>query len=72
MSSLRALLGLYRMFVDFSSTLALPPNRLLKKAAHCVGGEEQEKAFLHVKEELCDATILRLPDHYKTYMLTTN
>ena len=61
----------YRKFVHNFSTLAFPLNKLLKKTERWVWGKEQEGAFLKLKEALCSATVLKLPDHYKPYILTT-
>lgn len=74
-SSLRLALGLfsyYKQFVNRFSTLAFPLNKLLKKAKRWVWGEEQRVAFVRLKEELCNATVLKLSDHYKPYILTTD
>ena len=35
-------------------------------------GEKQAAAFVKLKEELCGTTILRLPDHYQPFILTTD
>ena len=35
-------------------------------------GGKREGAFARVKEELCSAIVLELPDHCKLFILTTN
>ena len=67
-SSLRSALGLFSNYIKFVhnfSTLAFPLNKLLKKTKRWVWGKEQEGTFLNLKEALCSATVLKLPDHYK-------
>ena len=74
MSSFRLALGLfsyYKKFVNHFSTLASPLNKLFQKAEQWVLGKEQEGAFMHLKEEHCSATVLKLPYHYKPYILTS-
>ena len=75
LSSLRAALGLfsyYRKFVLHFSTIAFPLNSLLKKDRSWEWGEKQEEAFLALKEQLCGAAVLRLPDPYAPFILTTD
>ena len=58
---LRAFLGLanyYLRFVDNYSKLTLPLTRMLKKGATINMGEEEESAFLVVKEALTNAPVL--------------
>ena len=73
-SSLRAALGLfsyYKKFVLHFSSIAFPLNALLKKERAWEWGETQENAYLQLKEQLCGAAILRLPDPYSPFILTT-
>ena len=35
-------------------------------------GEAQESAYLELKEKLCSAAVLRLPDSYSPFILTTD
>ena len=75
LSGLRAALGLfsyYRKFVPNFSTIAFPLNSLLKKDRPWVWGETQAAAFLELKEQLCGAAILQLPDAYSPFILTTD
>ena len=74
MSGLRSALGVflyYRKFVNHFSTLAFPLNKLSKKAERWLWGEEQQGTFMRLKKELRNAKILKLSDHYKPYILTT-
>ena len=75
LSGLRAALGLfsyYRKFVANFSTIAFPLNSLLKKDRPWIWGEAQAAAFLELKEQLCGAAILQLPDAYSPFILTTD
>ena len=75
LSGLRAALGLfsyYRKFVPHFSSIAFPLNALKKKDRQWEWGEPQEKAFLELKEQLCSAPVLRLPDPYSPFILTTD
>ena len=75
LSGLRAALGLfsyYRKFVANFSTIAFPLNALMKKDRRWEWGEAQAAAFLELKEQLCGAAILHLPDHYSPFILTTD
>ena len=75
LSGLGAALGLfsyYRKFVASFSTIAFPLNSLLKKDRPWVWGEAQSAAFLELKEQLCGAAILQLPDAYSPFILTTD
>ena len=44
----------------------------MKKDQPWQWGEAQAAAFVKLKEALCGTTILRLPDHYKPFILTTD
>ena len=75
LTSLRAALGLfsyYRKFVPHFSSIAFPLNTLMKKDQPWQWGEAQAATFVKLKEALCGTTILRLPDHYKPFILTTD
>ena len=74
-SSLRAALGLfsyYRKFFNRFSTIAFPLNRLLKKEALWGWSDPQQQAFAELKEHLCLAPVVQLPDSYKPFILTTD
>ena len=74
-SCLRAALGLfsyYKRFVLHFSSIAFPLNALLKKERAWEWGEAQSNAYLQLKEQLCSAAILRLPDPNSLFILTTD
>ena len=75
LSGLRAALGLfsyYRKFVPNFNTIAFPLNTLMKKDRPWEWGDKQEAAFLELKSQLCGAAILKLPDPYRPFILTTD
>ena len=75
LSSLRAALGLfsyYRKFVLHFSSIAFPLNALLKKDRPWEWGAVQQTAFVELKEQLCSAAVLHLPDAYRPFILTTD
>ena len=66
------LFSYYRKFVHNFSNIAYPLNSLLKKDRPWTWEGDQHQAFTTLKELLCSATILRLPDSYKPFILTTD
>ena len=65
-------LSYYRKFVLHFVSIAFALNALLKKERAWEWGEAQENAYLQLKEQLCSAAILRLPDPYSPSILTTD
>jgi len=68
---IRAFLGLtryYRNFLKNYGRIAAPLTRLLKKDAFSWTLEET-KAFEHHKEEMCQASVLAMPDFTKTFIV---
>ena len=64
-SEIRSFLGLagyYRRFISNFSKIAVPLTSLTQKDKPYVWGPDQEKSFQTLKQKLCDAPILTLPD----------
>ncbi|GJX67937.1 reverse transcriptase domain-containing protein [Tanacetum coccineum] len=60
--SFLGLAGYYRRFIENFSKIAKPLTLLTQKNKDYVWGEDQEKAFQILKEKLCNAPVLTLPD----------
>ena len=61
------LISFYRQFVCDLSTLAAPLTEVVKKDIGFKWGVKQEKAFNLIKEQLCSAHSLVLPNFLKTF-----
>ena len=57
----------YRRYVKDFSTLAAPLTEIVKKIVDFKWGSEQDRAFIEIKEKLCGAPLLALPDFAKTF-----
>ncbi|GJY78559.1 putative reverse transcriptase domain-containing protein [Tanacetum coccineum] len=71
-SEIRSFLGLagyYRRFIANFSKIAKPLTSLTQKNEKYVWGMEQEKAFQTLKNSLCDAPILSLPDGVEDFVV---
>ncbi|GJZ82010.1 putative reverse transcriptase domain-containing protein [Tanacetum coccineum] len=71
-SEIRSFLGLagyYRRFIANFSKIAKPLTSLTQKNQKYVWGVEQEEAFQTLKNNLCDAPILTLPDRVEDFMV---
>ncbi|GJR31880.1 putative reverse transcriptase domain-containing protein [Tanacetum coccineum] len=60
--SFLGLVGYYRRFIENFSKIAKPLTLLTQKNKTYVWGNEQDEAFCILKEKLCNATVLALPD----------
>ncbi|GJX20028.1 putative reverse transcriptase domain-containing protein [Tanacetum coccineum] len=56
------LAGYYRRFIEGFSKIAKPLTKLTQKNKSYIWGEEQELAFQLLKQKLCEAPILALPE----------
>ncbi|GKB13394.1 putative reverse transcriptase domain-containing protein [Tanacetum coccineum] len=71
-SKIRSFLGLagyYRRFIAHFSKISKPLTLLTQKNKKYEWGVEQEDAFQTLKNNLCDAPILSLPDGIKDFMV---
>ena len=57
----------YLRFVKDFSILAAPLTKIVKKFVGLKWGCEQDHAFIEIKEKLCGAPLLALPDFSKTF-----
>ena len=65
--SFHGLANFYRRFVKDFSTLAAPLTEIVKKSVEFKWDSEQDRAFIEIKERLCGALLLALPDFSKTF-----
>ena len=65
--SFYGLASFYRQFVKDFSTLAAPLNEIVKKSMGFKWGSEKDRVFIEIKERLCGAPLLVLPDFSKTF-----
>ncbi|GJS81206.1 putative nucleotidyltransferase, ribonuclease H [Tanacetum coccineum] len=71
-SEVRSFLGLagyYRRFIENFSKIAKPLTVLTQKSKTYDWGEEQENAFQTLKDKLCNAPVLALPDGPKDFVV---
>ncbi|GKA88432.1 putative reverse transcriptase domain-containing protein [Tanacetum coccineum] len=69
-STLRSgLAGYYRRFIEGFSKIAKPMTKLTQKKAKFVWGDKQETAFQLLKQKLCSAPILTLPEGSKDFIV---
>ncbi|GJT76334.1 putative reverse transcriptase domain-containing protein [Tanacetum coccineum] len=63
------LAGYYRRFIKGFSKIAKPLTKLTQKNKSYIWGEEQESAFQLLKQKLCEAPILALPEGNNNYVV---
>ncbi|GKB84827.1 putative reverse transcriptase domain-containing protein [Tanacetum coccineum] len=72
LSEVRSFLGLegyYRRFIENFSKIAKPFTVLTHKSKTYDWGEEQENAFQTLKDKLCNAPVLALPDGLEDFVV---
>jgi hypothetical protein len=65
--SFHGLASFYRQFVKDFITLATPLTEIVKKFEGFKWGSEQDCALIEIKERLCGAPLLALPDFSKNF-----
>nr|GEU70986.1 hypothetical protein [Tanacetum cinerariifolium] len=66
--SFLGLAGYYRRFIKYFSKIAKPLTLLTQKNKTYVWGDEQDEAFRILKEKLCNAPVLELPNGPNDFM----
>lgn len=65
--SFHGLVSFYRHFVKDFSTFVVPLTKIIKKSIGFKWGSEQEQVFTTIKDRLCAAPLLALPNFNKTF-----
>nr|GEY16995.1 putative reverse transcriptase domain-containing protein [Tanacetum cinerariifolium] len=68
-SFILGLAGYYRRFIENFSKIAKPLTQLTQKNKAYVWGDKQEEAFCILKEKLCNALVLALPDRPNDFVV---
>ncbi len=74
-SGIRSILGLgnyYKRFIKSYCVITAPLEELLKKSVHFRWGDEQEQAFINLRDALCKALVLAYPDPDAPYVVDTD
>lgn len=66
------LAGYYRRFINSYPRIAKPLTNLLKKDTPYVWGQDQERAFITLREALCGEPLLTYPDFEQDFNVTTD
>nr|GFC44916.1 putative reverse transcriptase domain-containing protein [Tanacetum cinerariifolium] len=66
------LAGYYRRFMEGFSKIAKPMTKLTQKKVKFEWGDKQEAAFQLLKQKLCSAPILALPEGSKDFIIYCN
>ncbi|GKB32105.1 putative reverse transcriptase domain-containing protein [Tanacetum coccineum] len=66
------LAGYYRRFIEGFSKIAKPMTKLTQKMVKFVCGDKQEAAFQLLKQKLCSAPILALPEGSEDFIVYCN
>ena len=70
--SFKGISSYYRKFIKDFSKIARPLTDLTRKSEPFVWGREQETALCILKQALCSAPILQLPDFHKPFVINTD
>ncbi len=62
----------YKQFIKSYYVITAPLQELLKKSVHFRWGDEQEQAFINLKDALCKAPVLAYPDPDAPYVMDTD
>nr|GFC30381.1 retrovirus-related Pol polyprotein from transposon 17.6 [Tanacetum cinerariifolium] len=65
----QGLVGYYRRFIEGFSKIAKPITKLTQKKVKFEWGDKQEAAFQLLKQKLCSAPILALPEGSEDFIL---
>nr|GEZ63144.1 putative reverse transcriptase domain-containing protein [Tanacetum cinerariifolium] len=65
----QGLAGYYRRFIEGFSKVAKPMNKLTQKKVEFEWGDKQEAAFQLLKQKLCSARILALPEEREDFIV---
>nr|GEU39235.1 putative reverse transcriptase domain-containing protein [Tanacetum cinerariifolium] len=63
------LIGYYQSFIKGFSKIAKPITKLTQKSVHVEWGDEEEVAFQLLKQKLCSALILALPEWIENFIV---